>query len=412
MGRGEGSTEHDVIRTILHADMDAFFAAVEAREDPSIADRPVVVGADPRGGRGRGVVAACNYAAREFGIHSAMPISEAYRRCPDAVYLHPRMKLYAEVSERIMAILEGYTELVEKLSIDEAFLDVTASTQLFGDGATIARKIKQQVWDEERLTVSVGVAPNKFLAKLASDLEKPDGLVVVEPGREREFLEPLPVERLWGVGPKTAGQLHALGVQTIGDLAVFPADRLERHLGHGHAAHLLALAVGEDERPVEVGQERKQISRETTFLTDTDDREYVERTLLALTEEVSARLRRRGLAARTVTLKLRLAPFDTLTRQKTVETDLTTTEAIYPIALKLLEAADPGDRDIRLIGVGVAGLHERAPEPQLGLFDEGGQGKNPRRVADLMDRVSEKFGNDALKRGKLLGGNEDEPEKR
>jgi len=383
------------VRTILHADMDAFFAAVEARDDPAIADRPVVVGADPQGGRGRGVVAACNYAAREYGIHSAMPISEAYRRCPDAVYLRPRMKIYAEISERIMAILEGYTELIEKLSIDEAFLDVTGSTQLFGDGESIARQIKKQVWEQERLTVSVGVAPNKFLAKLASDLEKPDGLVVVAPGAEREFLEPLPVERLWGVGPKTAGQLHGLGIHTIGELAGFPLDRLERHLGHGHAEHLKKLSLGEDDRPVEVGQERKQISRETTFLTDTEDRDYVRRTLLALAEEVAARLRRRRMAARTVTLKLRLAPFDTLTRRKTVESDLTTTEAIYPIAIKLLEAADPGDRPIRLIGVGVASLHELADEPQLGLFHDS-------RVADVMDEISEKFGHDALKRARLL----------
>jgi nucleotidyltransferase/DNA polymerase involved in DNA repair len=375
--------------------MDAFFAAVEARDDPAIADRPIVVGADPRGGRGRGVVAACNYAARKFGVHSAMPISEAYRRCPDAVYLRPRMKLYAEISERIMAILECYTELVEKLSIDEAFLDVTGSTQLFGDGESIARQIKDQVWKQERLTVSVGVAPNKFLAKLASDLEKPDGLVVVAPGAEREFLDPLPVERLWGVGPKTAGQLYGLGIHTIGDIARFQLDRLERHLGHGHAEHLKKLSLGEDDRPVEVGQERKQISRETTFLTDTEDRDYVRRTLLALTEEVAARLRRRRLAARTVTLKLRLAPFDTLTRRKTVESDLTVTEAIYPIALKLLEAADPGDRPVRLIGVGVASLNEHGVEPQLGLFDDS-------RVADIMDEISEKYGHDALKRARLL----------
>jgi DNA polymerase-4 len=388
--------------------MDAFFAAVEAREDSSIAGRPVVVGADPRGGRGRGVVAACSYEAREYGIHSAMPISEAYRRCPDAVYLRPRMKLYAEVSERIIAILEDYTELVEKLSIDEAFLDVTASARLFGDGESIARRIKEQVWDQERLTVSIGVAPNKFLAKLASDLEKPDGLVVIEPGTERRFLDPLPVERLWGVGPKSAGQLHGLGIHTIGDIAAFPDDRLERQLGHHHAAHLKRLSVGEDDRPVEVGHERKQISRETTFLTDTDDRDYVRRTLLALTEEVAARLRRRGLAARTVTLKLRLVPFETLSRRKTVDADLTTTEAVYPIALKLLEAADPGDRPIRLIGVGVSGLHERGPEPQLGLFDDESRDENPTRVADVMDEVSEKFGHDALRRGKLLGGRDED----
>jgi nucleotidyltransferase/DNA polymerase involved in DNA repair len=384
--------------------MDAFFAAVEAREDPGIADEAIVVGAEPRGGRGRGVVSACNYEARKYGIHSAMPISEAYRRCPQAVYLRPRMKLYAEISEQVMEILESFTELVERISIDEAFLDVTASARLFGDGVAIAHKIKREVWDREKLTVSVGVAPNKFLAKLASDLEKPDGLTVVEPGTEKSFLHPLPIERLWGVGAVTAGRLHGLGIHTIGDIAAFPMDRLQRNLGRHHAAHLQKLANGDDSRSVVMGHERKQISRETTFLSDTDDRDYVERTLLALTEELTARLRRRGLAARTVTLKLRLAPFETLTRRHTVEASLHTTEAIFPIARQMLGAADPGDRPIRLIGVGVASLHELEQEQQLALFAEGDREEHAERVADVMDRVSEKYGRDALRRGKLLGG--------
>ena len=395
-------------RTILHADMDAFYAAVEAREDPEIAGQPVVVGADPHGGSGRGVVAACNYEARKFGIHSAMPISEAYRRCPSAVYLPPRIRLYAEVSERIMQIWEGYTELVEKLSIDEAFLDVSASTQLFGDGETIARDIKKQVWEQEQLTVSVGVAPNKFLAKLASDLEKPDGLVIVEAGTETEFLHPLPVERLWGVGEKTAGRLHALGIQTIGDVAATRLEVLDRHLGHAHAAQLHKLACGEDDRPVEPGREQKQIGRETTFMTDTDDREFVRRTLLALTEEVTARLRRHHLAARTVTVKLRLAPFETHTKQKTLDAPAFTTDSIYPIACELLAAADPGDRPIRLIGVSASGLHDQPPERQLGLFGDPGHDESAERVADVIDEISERFGHDALKRAKLIRRREEE----
>lgn len=395
-------------RTILHADMDAFYAAVEAREKPEIADRPIVVGADPRDGRGRGVVAACNYEARKYGIHSAMPISEAYRRCPQAAFLQPRMRLYVDVSEQIMQIFESYTQLIEKLSIDEAFLDVTASTRLFGDGLAIARTIKRQVWELERLTVSVGVAPNKFLAKLASDLDKPDGLVVVEPGTEKEFLHPLPVERLWGVGEKTARRLHALGMQTIGDIAATDLELLDRHLGHAHAAHLNQLANGLDDRPVEPGRERKQIGRETTFMTDTDDRDFVRRTLLALTEQVAAGLRRRNLAARTVTVKLRLAPFETHTKRKTVDAQLFTTEAIYPIATELLAAADPGDRPIRLIGVSVSGLHDQPPERQLGLFRDSGPSDNAERVADVLDEVSERFGQDALKRAKLIRRKEQE----
>ncbi len=394
-------------RTILHADMDAFYAAVEARENPKIADGPIVVGADPRAGHGRGVVAACNYAARKFGIHSAMPISEAYRRCPNAAYLSPRPKLYSEVSERIMQIFD---ELVEKLSIDEAFLDVTASSRLFGDGVTIARQIKRQVLELEGLTVSVGVAPNKFLAKLASDLEKPDGLVAVQPGSELEFLRPLPVERLWGVGEKTARRLHALGLQSIGDLAQTPRALLERHLGHAHALHLHQLANGIDDRSVQPGRGRKQIGRETTFMTDTEDRDFVRRTMLALTEEVAVRLRRRSLAAHTITVKLRLAPFETHTKRRTTDTSLFTTEAIYPVACELFAAADPGDRPIRLIGVSVSGLHELEPDRQLGLFQDGERHKNAERVADVLDTVSERFGRDALKRAKLIRGKQDPEE--
>jgi nucleotidyltransferase/DNA polymerase involved in DNA repair len=388
--------------------MDAFFAAVEAREDPSIAGQPIVVGADPQEGRGRGVVAACNYEARKFSIHSAMPISEAYRRCPSAIFLRPRSHLYADISERIIHIFESFTEMVEKISIDEAFLDVTGSVQLFGDGVTIARRIKQEVLEQERLTVSIGVANNKFLAKLASDLEKPDGLTVVEPGAEEEFLHPLPVERLWGVGDVTARKLHQAGIWTIGDIADSPSGLLERQFGKHSGSRLRRLSHGEDDRPVETGGERKQISRETTFLTDTDDRDLIERTLLGLTEEVTARLRRKGLAARTVTVKLRLAPFETHTKRHTVEEDLTTTETVWPIARQLLAAADPGDRPIRLIGVGVSSLHEREQPKQLGLFEGEDPTQNAERVADVMDRVSDKFGKGAIKRGKLIQGNENE----
>lgn len=382
--------------------MDAFFAAVEAKENPEIAHRPIVVGADPRGGRGRGVVAACNYAAREFGIHSAMPISEAYRRCADAVFLRPRLDLYAEVSRRIMSLLETYTELVEELSIDEAFLDVTGSARLFGAGEKIARLIKRDVWERERLTVSVGVAPNKFLAKLASDLEKPDGLVVVPPGEEREFLAPLPVERIWGVGPKTALVLHRMGVTTIGDVADLPLRRLERRVGHADALRLHQLANGLDDRPVLTGRERKQISRETTFSSDVDDRDLVESTLLSLAEEVAARLRRKGVAGRTVTLKLRLAPFDTLTRRQTLEAPVCTTERIFPVARRLFRGADPGDRPIRLVGVGVSGLESLDTARQLGLFDGGADDTTSRRVAEAFDRIAERFGEGSLRRGKLL----------
>ncbi len=354
-------------------------------------------------------MAACNYAARRFGIRSAMPISEAYRRCPHAVYLRPRGRLYAEISERIIKILEKYTELVEQLSIDEAFLDVTASSRLFGDGVSIARQIKREIWNRERLTVSVGVAPNKFLAKLASDLEKPDGLVVVPPDGVKAFLHPLPVERLWGVGEKTSRLLRSLGLPTIGDVAATPAARLERYLGQAHALHLKRLADGEDDRPVEPGRERKQIGRETTFDTDVEDRDQVRRTLLALTEEVAAHLRRRGQAAHTVTLKLRLAPFETRTRRTTVEASLFTTEAIYPLAKTLLAAADPGGRSVRLVGISVSGLHALPPERQLTLFAEAGDPGGGARVSKALDEVTQRFGRGSLRRAKLIGDSQNEP---
>jgi nucleotidyltransferase/DNA polymerase involved in DNA repair len=387
--------------TILHADMDAFYAAVEARERPEIADDPIVVGADPRDGRGRGVVAACNYHAREFGIHSAMPISEAYRRCPDAVYLPVRMAVYIEVSDRIMAILRGYTDLVEKLSIDEAFLDVTASAGLFGDGVTIARSIKREIRDREGLTVSIGVAPNKFLAKLASAMAKPDGLLEVPAGEQEAFLRPLPVERLWGVGSKTADRLHGSGIVTIGDLAEAAPARLESIIGPAAGARLHLLAHGRDDRPVQPDQERKQISRETTFSSDVGDRTEVLRVLLALTEDVTAMLRRRRIAGHIVTVKLRLAPFETRTRQRTTELSLMTTEAVYPIAVDLLRAADPGDRPVRLVGVGISGLHEPR-SVQLSLFERGIAGERDHRISEAIDGIRRRFGKGALRRARLV----------
>ncbi len=226
----------------------------------------------------------------------------------------------------------------------------------------------------------------------------------MEPGREREFLRPLPVERLWGVGPRTAERLHALGIRTIQDLAATPLRRLERRLGGAHAGHLHRLARGLDDRPVTPHRERKQISRETTFESDIDDRAYVERVLLALTEEVTARLRARELTGRTVLLKLRLAPFDTLTRRHTAEAPLSTTDAVFPIVRQLFQGADPGDRPIRLVGVGLAGLAGKGAGEQLALFDERGPDEGSQRLADVMDRVSERFGRDALKRGRLIDG--------
>jgi DNA polymerase-4 len=250
-------------RTILHVDMDAFYASVEEREVPGLRGRPVVVGSDPKEGRGRGVVAACNYEARRYGLHSAMPISRAWQRCPHAAYVRPRFQLYSAVSKRILDIFGRYTDLVEPISIDEAFLDVTASRSLFGDGPTVAREIKERIRTEQSLTASIGVAGSKFIAKLASDLEKPDGLVIVPPGEEEEFLAPLDVRRLWGAGPRTVELLHALGAHSIGGVARLGRARLVERFGQAHGSRLFELSRGIDDRPVNPHHGRKSLSKET-----------------------------------------------------------------------------------------------------------------------------------------------------
>jgi nucleotidyltransferase/DNA polymerase involved in DNA repair len=385
----------DVPRTILHVDLDAFYAAVEARENPALAGRPVVVGADPRGGRGRGVVAAASYEARAFGIHSAMPISQAYRRCPQAVFLPPRMRLYAAVSARFMAILARYTDLLEPLSVDEAFLDVSASRALFGDGEAIARRIKHQVRAEEGLTASIGVAPSKFLAKIASDLRKPDGLVVVPSDGVADFLDTLPVHRLWGAGPRALAGFRQLGAATIGAVARLPRERLVETFGEALGGHFHALASGEDPRAVVPGRRRKSVGHETTFLEDVRDRAVVRRTLLELVEEVGRRLRRAGLRGQVVHLKLRSADFTTVTRQETLAAPADTTDAIWPAAERLLRKADTGAQAIRLIGVSLSLFDGEA---QMALFEPPGADR-ARRVARAVDSLVDRFGPGVVSRG-------------
>ncbi len=393
-------------RTILHVDMDAFYASIEIREDPALAGRPVVIGADPRGGRGRGVVSTASYEARRYGVRSAMPISQAWRRCPHAVYLPPRISLYADVSARLFEVFRGFTDLVEPLSLDEAFLDVTASRELFGEGPTIAASIKHEIREAERLTASVGVAASKYVAKVASDLEKPDGLVVVPAGTEREFLAPLGVSRLWGAGAKAQGRLHRMGLRTIGDVARLDRSVLEASLGPSAGGRFHELANGVDPRPVNPDSERKSLGKEVTFSRDVADRERVERTLLGLCEGVARGLRRQGLAGRTVHLKLRWEGFETLARQRTLEDAVTTTERIWPVARDLFREADDPSRRVRLIGVTVTGFEEGCPR-QLGLFDTGAgehrqDGDTDVRVAEVVDALSDRFGRDAVVRAALL----------
>ncbi|MEX0700977.1 MAG: DNA polymerase IV [Planctomycetales bacterium] len=378
---------------ILHVDMDAFYASIEERDRPELAGRPLIVGGTPEG---RGVVAAANYVVRKFGVHSAMSTAKALRFCPEAIVLPVRMEHYSEIAERIRDIFFRYTPLVEPLSLDEAFLDVAGSEKLFGSPVEIARRIKRQIREEVGLVASVGVAPNKFLAKIASDLEKPDALVVVEPDRVQAFLDPLPVGRLWGVGRVTGGIFEKLGVRTIADLRRLDPQVLYRHFGR-QGEHLWQLAHGIDDRPVVPDREAKSVSHETTFPTDISDREALRAWLLELTEHVGRRLRRNDLRGRTVHLKLRFADFRTITRAHTLPQPTDITREIGESATELLERALPERFAIRLLGVGVSGF-ENPEQLQQSLFADEDRAKQGRLDA-VADEIRAKFGATGLGRG-------------
>jgi len=380
-------------RQILHVDMDAFYAAVEVLDDPSLAGRPVIVGGTPAG---RGVVAAASYEARRFGVHSAMSAARARQLCPTGVFRRPRMQRYVDVSGQILAILQEYTPLVEPLSIDEAFLDVTGCERLFGSAAAIGRTIKDRVRREVGLTASVGVAPNKFLAKLASDLEKPDGFVVIEAAAARDTLAALPVRKLWGVGEVSERELRRHGIRTIGDLARAPRSLLAGCFG-GHAAQLLDLAAGRDDRPVIPAHEAKSIGNEVTFAADIADPEELRGVLDLLAEKVAWRLRRHGLRGRTVTVKARFPDFATHTRSETLQQTTCSTATIRAVARELLERRlDRRGRPLRLVGVTVSQLEGRAAV-QGELFSDP-TGAREAALDSLVDRVRDRFG-PLLRRG-------------
>jgi nucleotidyltransferase/DNA polymerase involved in DNA repair len=390
-------------RLILHVDMDAFYAAIEQRDRPELRGKPVVVGADPRGGRGRGVVATASYEARRFGVGSAMPISQAWKACPHAVYVRPDMEKYVAVSRQVMEILGRFSDAVEPVSIDEAFLDVTGSVRLLTGreaadaeaGTAIAASLKKAIREATSLTASVGVASSKMVAKVASDLRKPDGLVVVPTGTEAAFLAPLPVRRLWGVGPKLEESLARLGIATIGQLAATDPARLERRMGtHGH--DLLALARGADDRDVaRTRDDAKSLGQEHTFGADTDDPERLRRMLLELCDAVARRLREHGTPARTLTLKYRDERFHTVTRAETVGTAMDSGDALFAVAWRLFRGVH-GRRRVRLLGVYASGLGGPA---QRGLFEAG----EPRPADRVRDAVDRRFGEGTLTRASLLG---------
>ena len=382
---------------IIHCDMDAFYASVEERDRPELVGKPVIVGGSPEK---RGVVSAANYVARKYGVHSAMAAVTARRLCPQGVYLPPRIGYYAEVSREIRDIFERFTPLVEPLSLDEAFLDVTGSEGLFGPAVEIGRQLKRAIRAELRLVASVGVAPNKFLAKIASDLKKPDALVVVEPGQVREFLDPLPVERLWGVGRQSSKVFQRLGIRTIAQLREWPQDALQSHFGSS-GEHLWNLARGIDDRPVVPERDAKSISHETTFEQDITDMEVLRAWLVGLTEQVACRLRRHELRGRTVQLKVRFADFSLITRSQTLPEPTSITDELWRVADEMLCQRLPAAHlPIRLLGMGVSSLDDTGMVQQM-LFDQEDRQKQSRADA-VADQIKERFGPGALRRGSGL----------
>lgn len=395
------------VRTVLHVDMDAFFVSVELRRRPELQGRPVVVG----GSGTRGVVAAASYEARRFGVHSAMPSTQARRLCPDAVFLPGDHALYTEVSSQVGEVFERWSPHVEPLSLDEAFLDVTGARRLLGDGPAIAHALRAEIRSELDLGCSVGVATNKFLAKLASVEAKPragpqgvspgPGVVVVEPGREVEFVRPLPVERLWGVGPATLARLERIGVRTVGDLVALEASVVVGAVGRRAAAHLIELAHGRDERPVVSGRRAKSIGHEETFAHDLHTRDELRREVVRLADGVASRLRRAGVGARTITLKVRFAGFRTITRSVTGAEAVDTASAIVAAVDPLLDQVDatPG---VRLLGV--SGSNLGAVSAQLSLLDLAGRplesGRSDptrdRTTAAAIDAIRDRFGADSI----------------
>ncbi|ANZ38481.1 DNA polymerase IV [Lentzea guizhouensis] len=381
---------------MLHVDMDAFYASVEIRERPELASQPVVVG----GVSGRGVVSSANYIARELGVRSAMPTAHARRLAPHAVYLPPQFHLYEEVSRGVMAIFRDITPLVEPLSLDEAFLDVGGALRRLGlTPGGIGELIRSRVFEAHGVTCSVGVAPTKFLAKLSSGMCKPDGMMVIPAGSTLEFLHPLPVGALWGVGEKTAARLAQLGLETVGDVAAMPLATLRRKIGVALAEHLFALARGVDERAVVPVSREKSIGAEETFEVDHLDRAVLRRELLRLSERTASSLRAKGLHGRTVSIKVRFADFTTITRSRTLSVATDVTQEIYRTAVDLLDTQVPHGA-VRLIGVRIEGLDNSDSAHQL-IFDAP---ENGWREADqAADQARSRFGKLAVRPASLLG---------
>ena len=382
---------------IIHVDMDAFYASVEQRDRPELVGKPVIVGGTSTG---RGVVCAASYEAREFGVRSAMPTSQAVKLCPGGIFIKPRMHHYAAISRTIRSIFERYTSLIEPISLDEAFLDVTGSLRLFGTAEDIARKIKFDIKNETRLNASAGIAPNKYLAKLASDLDKPDGFVIVPTDDIQRFLDPLAISRVWGVGKQCLKKFNEIGAKTIGDLRKIPVESLKQIFGI-NGEHFFDLARGIDNRKVVPDRDAKSISHESTFHTDIVDRETLEAWLIYLLEMVCRRMRSYQIFGRTVQLKIRFSDFRTITRAATLSQPTNTTREIKKTATSLLcQNLEQNGTPVRLLGVGVTNLEKEALRQTL-LFDEV-EHQRDQRLDDSIDRIRERFGNDSVKSGKVI----------
>jgi DNA polymerase-4 len=386
------STE-DGAATILHVDMDAFYASVAERDDPSLRGKAVVVGAGARG-----VVLSANYAARKYGIRAAMPVGRAKRMAPHAIFVTPDHQRYSEVSAKVMEIFDSFTPLVEPISLDEAFLDVTGARKLLGTGREIAVEIRRQVEASEGITCSVGIAPSKFIAKLASGHCKPNGILEIPADRILNFLHPLPVNAIWGVGPKTAETLERLGLRTVADIANLPRATLIRALGQASGASLYELAWGRDYRDVTPNEPDKSISAAETFAQDIDDPEEILREFLRLTEKAAARLRENGYYAKTISIKVRFADFSTISRSKTLPLPIDSTHDIYEIAKSLYLALNLDRARLRLVGISLDNLSEAAPE-QLLL---GARERGWREADSAIDQAKLRFGGGSVRPGRLI----------
>ncbi len=384
-------------RKIIHVDMDAFYASIEQRDNPEFKGKPVIVGAAPKGGRGRGVVSAASYEARKFGIHSAMPISRAFRLCPNGIFLPVRGSRYVSVSQHIMAIFREYTPLIEPISLDEAFLDLAGTERLLGDAESVALRIQKKIWDEVQLTASVGVAPNKLLAKMASEVNKPNGHYFLCSEKIKDFLDPLPVKALWGVGKQTQKALKKFGIHTIGDIASHSQAVLKDHFGKA-GEMMWKHANGMDDRPVIAEREVKSVSNEHTFNQNTTDEREIREILLFLSEKVAHRLRKQKLLAKTIIFKVRYEDFTTRIHHTTLNKPTRLGKTIFSEVIAHVEMIMGSNHSIRLLGVGAAQLIS-AVEEQTSLFDDNENKHN--RVSDAMDTILQKYGTGSIQRGMI-----------